>query len=133
MTASTLQTWTAACLMLASGAAKVNAGESPRYLPKPAQVIAYEEKLTLKGSGENPSHRTTTWRIWVIGKNEDGSARMLVCESMNNSRSLTFAQFDLYPDGTVPLAAARHALQPFPTFSSPAKDRERREGWLAGV
>ena len=81
MSNSNLQTWVAACLVLSAGSGFLKAGEVPRYAPKLGQVLTYEENQAFKGTGENSAYRTT-WRIWVVGKNDDGSFRMVVRESM---------------------------------------------------
>jgi thiol-disulfide isomerase/thioredoxin len=142
MRTSTLHCWMAACLVLAAGSGSLRAGEVPKYAPKPGQVLTYEENQTFKGSGENSAYRTT-WRIWVVGKNDDGSLRMVVREAMktldekggeaNDAVPVTFARIDLYPDGTVPrtplLGTRFDPSHLFPRL--PASEKEAAAGWQA--
>lgn len=134
--------WLAACLVASAGLGSVKAGEVARYSPKPGQVLTYEENQTFEGSGEKSAYRTT-WKIWAVGKNDDGSCRMVVRESMktldakrgvwNDAMPAAFACFDLNPDGTVrrtPLLGTRFApLHLFPRL--PVNEKEAAGGWQA--
>jgi thiol-disulfide isomerase/thioredoxin len=142
MRTSTLHFWMAACLVLAAGSGSLRAGEVPKYAPKPGQVLTYEENQTFKGSGENSAYRTT-WRIWVVGKNDDGSLRMVVREAIkmldekggvaNDAMPPTFARIDLNPDGTVPrtplLGTRFDPSHLFPRL--PGNEKEAAAGWQA--
>ena len=110
--------------------------------PSPGQVLTYEENQTFKGTGENSAYRTT-WRIWVVGKNDDGSFRMVVRESMQDAWekgrigerhwAANFALIDLYPDGTVPrtplLGTRFDPSHIFPRL--PGNEKEAAAGWQA--
>jgi thiol-disulfide isomerase/thioredoxin len=118
------------------------AGDVPRYAVQPGQVLTYEEDQSFKGSGENSVYRTT-WRIWVIGKNDDGSWRMVVRESMKSLEKpgsvstgdviATLARIDLYPDGRVPrtpmLGTRFDPAHLFPRM--PENEKEVAIGWQA--
>ncbi len=134
--------WTAACLVFWGGPGLCGSAEVPRYAPKPGQVLTYAETQTFTESGEKSGYRTT-WRIWVIGKNEDGSFRMVVRESIgrldkNGGVTIdvgpaTLARIDLFPDGTVPrtpLVGTRFdASHLFPRL--PGSEKETVAGWQA--
>ena len=100
-----------AILVVSACTGSAIAGDLPRYSPKPGQVLNYEENQSFKGTGENSAYRTT-WRIWVVGKNDDGSWRMVVRETMKTlgqsaasapeNEMVTLARIDLFPDGKVP-------------------------------
>jgi thiol-disulfide isomerase/thioredoxin len=142
MSNSNLLTKVAACLVLSAGSGFLKAGEVPRYAPKLGQVLTYEEDQAFKGTGENSAYRTT-WRIWVVGKNDDGSFRMVVRESMqtrgknagsaNDTGPATFALIDLYPNGKVPrtplLGTRFDPSHIFPRL--PASEKEAVAGWQA--
>ena len=49
MSTSNVRTWVAACLVLSAGSGLLQAGEVPRYAPKPGQVLTYEEEPDLQG------------------------------------------------------------------------------------
>ena len=112
--------------------------EAPSYAPMPGQVLTYEEEQTFKGAGENSRYRTN-WRIWVIGKNEDGSWRMVVSETMKSLGQPateippTLARLDLFPDGRVPrtpmLGTRFDPSHLFPRL--PANDKEASTTWQA--
>ncbi len=139
MTTARVQSWVAACLVISAGSGLLQAGEVPRYAPSPGQVLTYEENQTFKGKGENSAYRTT-WRIWVVGKNDDGSFRMVVREAMKSlgegaapDEMVSLARIDLFPDGTVPrtpLLGTRFAPgHLFPRL--PENDKECTSGWKA--
>jgi thiol-disulfide isomerase/thioredoxin len=142
MTTSSLQCWVAACLAFSAGSGSLRAGEVPKYSPKPGQVLTYEENQTFKGSGENAAYRTT-WKIWVVGRNDDGCFRMVVRETMkmlpqggiavNDNRPATYAQLDLYPDGNVPRTPLLGThFQPSHLFPRlPGNEKEAFAGWQA--
>jgi thiol-disulfide isomerase/thioredoxin len=139
MTTARLRVWVAACLVVSAGSVSLKAGEVPRYAPRPGQVLTYEENQTFKGKGENSAYRTT-WRIWVVGKNDDGSFRMVVREAMKSlgegaarDEIVDLARIDLYPDGTVPrtpfLGTRFNPSHLFPRL--PGNDKECTSGWKA--
>jgi thiol-disulfide isomerase/thioredoxin len=142
MTTARLRTWAAACLVISAGSSSLKAAEVPKYAPRPGQVLTYEENQTFKGKGENSAYRTT-WRIWVVGKNDDGSFRMIVREAIkslgeggasgNADEMVSLARIDLYPDGTVPrtplLGTRFDPSHLFPRL--PGNDKECTSGWKA--
>ena len=132
MTALRLQTCLAACLVL--GSASVKAGdEVPKYAPRPGQVLTYEESETFKSRSENGTSQTT-WRIWVVARNDDGSFRMVVRQTTANDNAIAIvARIDVHPDGTVPrtpLVGTR--FDPSHLFPRlPASANEAADGWQA--
>ena len=140
MTTARLGTWVAACLVVSAGSGSLKAGEVPRYAPRPGQVLTYEENQTFKGTGENSAYRTT-WRIWVVGKNDDGSFQMVVREAMKTlgtgtvsvkqDEMVSLARIDLFPDGTVPrtpfVGTRFDPSHLFPRL--PGNDKECTSGW----
>ena len=141
MIAANVRISVATLVVSACAAAPCTAGV-PAYSPKPGQVLNYEENQAFKGSGENSAYRTT-WRIWVVGKNDDGSWLMVVREttkslgqspaSAHENEMVTLARIDLFPDGKVPrtpmLGTRFDPAHLFPRL--PANDKESSTGWLA--
>ena len=142
MTAANVRTWVATGLMVSACTGSLRAGGVPRYAPKPGQVLTYEENQTFKGQGENSAYRTT-WRIWVVCRNDDGSWPMVVREGMktlgqpasasHEPEMVTMARFDLYPDGHVPrtpmLGTRFDPAHLFPRL--PATEKEAATSWRA--
>ena len=105
-------------------------------------MLTYEENQTFKARSYN-SEYTRTWRLWIVGRNEDGSWRVVAREATKTHReqgstpsereTVTFARFDLHPDGRVPfsptLGTRIDPAQLFPRL--PGDDREVRAGWQA--
>jgi peroxiredoxin len=96
------------CVLIANGS--LRAGALPRYDLKPGQVLTYEQDQTFKG--QSPTSRSTaTWTVWVVGRNDDGSWRV-VARTASKSRKAdgstvgeerkAYARFDVRPDGEVP-------------------------------
>ena len=115
----------------------------PRYAPKPGQLLTYEENQSFKGRGEDSRYKTT-WRLWVTGRNDDGSWRIVAREGMKTLREkasspgeqemVTFARFDLYPDGNVPRSPTLGMrLRPISPLSPPTPRREGGRRRLAGA
>ncbi len=142
MTATNVRIWVATCLVVSACAGPARAGGVPAYALKPGQVLTYEENQTFKGKGENSSYRTT-WRIWVVGRNDDGSWRMVVREAMKSiripgtlavdSETVTMARIDLFSDGKVPrtpmLGTRFNPAHVFPHL--PVNEKEAATGWQA--
>jgi thiol-disulfide isomerase/thioredoxin len=140
MTAANIRIWVATCLSASVFVGSSSAADVPTYSPKPGQVLTYEENQAFKGTGENSAYRTT-WRIWVIGKNDDGSWRMVVRETMKSlprgaisvqqDEMVTLARIDLFPDGKVPrtpmLGTRINPAHLFPRL--PANDKEATTTW----
>lgn len=99
MTASIVRFWAGTWLILSVGAGPLHAGDVPRYELKPGQVLTYEDEQTYKGKSENSTYKTT-WRLWVVGRNDDGSWRIVARTAMKSQpgrEDVTFARFDLRP------------------------------------
>src|SRR4051812_10921617 len=81
------------------------AADPPRYALEPGQVLTYQEDQVFKGRGENSQSGTET-RLWVVGRNDDGSWRVVARSTMEQrSQGLrvgdslpTYARFDVHPD-----------------------------------
>ena len=136
MTAPTVR-WAMTCLMLSALTGSVSAGELPRYALKPGQLLTYQEIQSLKGQGEESRYKTT-WRLWVTGRNDDGSWRIVAREGMQtlgsspaDRETVTFARFDLYPDGNVPRSPTLGTrVDPYHVFPPLPRDtKEAGAGW----
>jgi thiol-disulfide isomerase/thioredoxin len=141
MCAANLGRWAMTCLIFASASACAYAGVLPRYTLEPGKLITYEETQIFKGAGEESRYRTT-WRLWVIGRNQGGSWRLIAREgvevvsrkgsSPGERETVTFARFDLKPDGTVPdspeLGTRFDPSWIFPPL--PGDERAAFAGWL---
>src|SRR5262245_35484277 len=88
------------------------AGSVPRYRLEPGQEFKYRGTSSFKY--ENGSHNTKTdWQVWVVRKNDDGSARVVLRSSQTFSQSsggqegregparVTLAYVDVFPDGRI--------------------------------
>ncbi len=142
MTASIVRFWAATGLMLAGASGSLEADTVPRYELKPGQVLTYEVKESYQGKSEDSGYRTT-WRLWVVGRNDDGSWRVVARTAMKaltregtapgGEDMATFARFDLRPDGDVPscptLGTRVDPSQIFPRLPRDAK--EVAAGWEA--
>ena len=140
MTASIFRLAIASCLVFSACTGSSSAGGVPRYAPKPGQVLTYEENQIFKSGGESSAYRTT-WRIWVVGRNDDGSWRMVVRESMKTlgeagsgrarTRSQPWPESISIPTATSP---ARHCLArgSTPRTFFPACPQTRRKPRPAG-
>ncbi len=139
MTASVIRFGVAAWLFAWVAAGSLDAGTVPRYDLKPGQVLTYEQDQSFKG--KSPTSRyTTTWTLWVVGRNDDGSWR-IVARTASQSRKAdgsllgeqrkAYARFDLRPDGEVPrcptLDARVDPTQVFPRL--PADLKQAAAGW----
>jgi len=128
--------------MLSAATGFTTAGTVPKYAPKPGQLLTYEENQSFKGRGEDSRYKTT-WRLWVTGRNDDGSWRIVAREGMKTLREkasspgesemVTLARFDLYPDGNVPrcptLGTRVDPSHIFPRL--PRDEKEAAAGWQA--
>jgi thiol-disulfide isomerase/thioredoxin len=135
MTASIVGCWAGAWLVLSIVAGELHAGAVPRYDLKPGQVLTYEEEQSYKGKSENSTYKTT-WRLWVVGRNDDGSWRIVARTAMKGQRMdemVTFARFDLRPDGEVPPCASLGArVEPSEVFPRlPRDEKQAAGGWEA--
>ena len=96
-------------------------------------MLTYEETQTFKSRSENATS-LTTWRIWVVARNDDGSFRMVVRQTTANDNAIAiFARIDVHPDGTVPrtpLVGTR--FDPSHLFPRlPANAKAAATGWQA--
>ena len=138
MRASIVRSWLTTSLLLAVGAA--GAAEVPRYDLKPGEIVDYEERQSFKSAQQN-SETTWTSRVWVVGRNDDGSARAIVRQVLksksktgsveNDYETTSFARFDVFPDGKVPPnPSIGYRIDPahlFPRLPDDAK--QAADGW----
>ncbi len=139
MAASTIRIWTATGLLLAGACVTLEAGTVPRYELKPGQVLIYEEKEAFQEESQG-SEYTTTWQLWVVGRNDDGSCRVVARTAMKakntdgssaGSPSLpTYARFDLRPDGEVPFCPTLGTrIDPSKIFPRLPRDEKELASW----
>jgi thiol-disulfide isomerase/thioredoxin len=141
MTASIVRSWAAAWLMASVGTGLLNGDTVPRYELRPGQVLTYEEDESFKGKSENSAYKTT-WRLWIVGRNDDGSWRVVARTAMKTlggqgssarEEMVSFARFDLRPDGEVPPCATlgTHVdpSQVFPRL--PRDEKQATAGWAS--
>ena len=142
MSASIVRIWAATGLLVMVGTGSVRAGALPRYDLRPGQVLTYEEEQRFQGQGENSAYRTT-WRLWVIGRDDDGSWRVVArtavkslgegSSAARDREDVTFARFDLRPDGEVPPCATLGThVDPSEVFPRlPRDEKQVASGWEA--
>jgi thiol-disulfide isomerase/thioredoxin len=133
-----VRTGLAAGLLAAVGA--TGAAELPRYALKPGQILDFAQRQELNA----PERKSvTTWesRVWVVGRNDDGSARVVVREVMklrnssastnNDYESTSFGRFDVFPNGKVPpTPSIGHRINPAHLFPRLPKDAKQiANGW----
>jgi thiol-disulfide isomerase/thioredoxin len=141
MTAEIVRGWAGACLVLSVAARSFAASPLPRYELKPGQVLTYEDKQSYRGKGENQDYKTI-WRFWVVGKNDDGSWRIVAQTAMTTLAQegsaarddmVSVARFDVHPDGEAPycptLGTRIDPAQIFPRL--PGDDKQLAAGWEA--
>jgi len=140
MFASIIRSGFAAGMLTAVGA--TGAAEVPRYDLKPGQILDYEEHQSFK-SAQQDSNTTWASRAWVLGRNDDGSARVVVKQTLksrskadssgSDHASTSFARFDVFPDGRVPrnpsLGTRVEPAHLFPRL--PDDDKQLAEGWTS--
>jgi thiol-disulfide isomerase/thioredoxin len=140
MFASIVRSGFAAGLLAAVGGA--GAAEAPRYDLKPGQVLDYEEHQSFQ-SAQRDSETTWASRVWVLGRNDDGSARVVVKQALKSKskadssggdyESTSFARFDVFPDGRVPrnpsLGTRVEPAHLFPRL--PDDEKQLAEGWAS--
>lgn len=141
MTASTVRVWAMAWLTLLAAAGASRAGEVPRYGLKSGQVLTFEENQAFKGRNEDGHYRWTR-RLWVVGRNAEGSWRVVVREGMKDvargktlagdpHETVEYARFDVFPDGKVPpcptLGSGVDPSHLFPRL--PSDEKEASVGW----
>src|SRR5262249_40530052 len=107
----------------------------PRYDLKPGQVLTYEDEQTDKGKSGTSTYKTT-WRLWVVGRNDDGSWRIVARTAMTGPsmrETGTFARFDLRPDGEgPPCASLGPQVDPAAVFPRlPRDEKQFADGWEA--
>jgi thiol-disulfide isomerase/thioredoxin len=140
MTTSIVRIGAVVGLVFSVAAAPSRAGVVPRYDLKPGQVLTYEEEESFKGR-QNSGYKTT-WRLWVVGRNDDGSWRIVARTTMKTlgeqgssarEERVSLARFDLRPDGEVPpcpaLGLQVDPSQVFPRL--PGDDKPAAAGWGA--
>jgi thiol-disulfide isomerase/thioredoxin len=142
MTATIGRFWAATGLMAMVGMGSLRAGTVPRYDLKPGQVFTYEEEQNFKDQPRDSGYRTT-WRLWVVGRNDDGSWRVVARTTMKSTdaggssarerEDVTFARFDLRPDGEVPPCATLGTrVDPSEVFPRlPGDEKQLAAGWEA--
>ncbi len=109
MTSTIVGKWAGAWLVLLVATGLLPAGAVPRYDLKPGQVLTYEATESFKGKDRSSSYKTT-WRLWVVGRNDDGSWRIVARTALATlgeqgsparDEMVSFARLDLRPDGEV--------------------------------
>ncbi|MDR3620093.1 MAG: TlpA disulfide reductase family protein [Paludisphaera borealis] len=140
MLTSIVRSWFAAGLLAAVGT--TGAGEVPRYVLKPGQVVDYEERQSFD-SAQRKSETTWASRVWVVGRNDDGSARVVIRQTLKSKskansadsdyESTNFSRFDVFPDGKVPPnPSLGYSIDPAHLFPRlPDDDRQTVDGWQA--
>jgi len=139
MTTSIVRIWAGAWLVFLVATGLVEAGAVPRYDLKPGQVLTYEANESFKGKDDNSRYQTT-WRLWVVGRNDDGSWRIVARTVMATvaekgspvgDEIASFARFDVRPDGEVPacptLGTHVDPSQVFPRL--PGDEKQAASGW----
>jgi thiol-disulfide isomerase/thioredoxin len=139
MTTLIVRLWAGAWLVFSMATSCLHAGALPRYDLKPGQVLNYEQKWSSRDEDRSSSY-TTTWRLWVVGRHDDGSCRVVartavsvVPEEGSAARDgvVTFARFDIRPDGEVPpcptLGTHVDTSQVFPRL--PGDEKQTADGW----
>ena len=122
-------------------AQSLDAGTVPRYELKPGQVLIYEEKEVFQEESQG-SEYTTTWQLWVVGRNDDGSWRVVVRTAMKAQKTdgssakspdlPTYARFDLRPDGEVPFCPTLGTrIDPSKIFPRLPRDEKEIAGWVS--
>jgi peroxiredoxin len=96
------------------------------------QELTYEGASSFKYDNRSMDH-TQEWQLWVTKRNEDGSWRILVRNSMRygGSPEVTFGYFDLFPDGRI-LSNPTLGYQLDPAallVQLPADAKQTRAGW----
>ncbi len=137
MSATRVCIWAAASLVVAIATGSLQAGVVARYDLKPGQVLAYEDNVTFKGN--QAGTYKTIWQLWVVGKNDDGSWRVVVRTAMTTvgqgvsagNEMVNLARFDVRPDGEVPysptLGSHIDPSQVFPRL--PGDEKQAATGW----
>ena len=139
MNAPIVRSWSVAWLLAMVATGPLQAGTVPRYDLRPGQVLTYEEEQRFKGEGEDSAYRTT-WRLWVVGRNDDGSWRVVARTAMKTlgergssgrDEMVTFARFDVRSDGEVPpcptLGLRVDPSAVFPRL--PGDEKQAAAGW----
>jgi thiol-disulfide isomerase/thioredoxin len=139
MTTSIVRMWAGAWLVCSLMTGSLPAGALPRYDLKPGQVLTYEHDGSSKSEGQTDNYKTT-WRLWVVGKNGDGSWRIVARTAMTTlgeqgssprDENVSFARFDVRPDGEVPycptLGTHIDPSQVFPRL--PADEKQAASAW----
>ncbi len=116
------------------GACLAEAGERPRYKLKVGQQLTYRSSSEFKYEGGSHEYKKD-YVIWVAAKNDDGSWRLIIRDSMQFSRGgeprITFAYLDLAPDGSYkPNPSLGYRLDPTSIFIPlPKDDPQAESGW----
>jgi thiol-disulfide isomerase/thioredoxin len=139
MKTSIVRMCTRAWLVVTVATGSLQAGSVARYVLKPGQVLAYEENGSSQEQGESSRYRST-WRLWVVGRNDDGSSRIVARTGFSTvqqagsaapAERVTFARFDIRPDGEVPpcptLGTHLDPSQIFPRL--PGDEKQSGAGW----
>jgi thiol-disulfide isomerase/thioredoxin len=143
MTASIVRSWATILLMFVASSSSSSAGTMPTYALNPGQLLTYEENQNLQSKDQESRYKRTL-RLWVTGRNDDGSWRVVAREGMKvlskqpssspeREEMVTFARFDLKPDGNVsrsPTLGTR--IDPSHVFPRlPRDEKEAAAGWQA--
>jgi thiol-disulfide isomerase/thioredoxin len=142
MTAPKIRLGFAASLVFSAAIPALGGVAPPRYALEPGQVLTYEEAQTFHARSYSSEYKTR-WQLWVVGRNDDGSWRIVARQSSRSKRdqgstpseheTVVFARFDLDPDGTIPrcptLGTRVEPSQVFPRL--PGDAREASAGWQA--
>jgi len=139
MIASIVRVGAGAWLVFSVATVRLEAGAVPRYDLKPGQVLTYEASESFKGKDRNDSYKTT-WTLWVVGRNDDGSCRIVARTAMATlgeqgsparDEMVSFARFDVRPDGEVPQCATLGTrIEPSQVFPRlPGDEKQAAAGW----
>lgn len=114
----------------------------PRYDLKPGLELKYQGTSDFKHESGGQRHKTN-WQVWVVRKNDDGSARVVISSSQKFSQlsggresgggqaRVTMAYCDVFPDGRiVPNESLGFHLDPTAIFPKlPADLAQYKKGW----
>jgi thiol-disulfide isomerase/thioredoxin len=139
MTYSILRVCVGTLLLLSLPAASSQDEALPRYNLRPGQVLTYQENQSPQAHAPGARY-TVIWRLWVTGRNDDGSWRLVARQTVATAQepgsaahdeTVTFARFDVRSDGEVPacptLGTRIDPSQFFPRL--PGDKQQAAAGW----
>ncbi|WP_165072747.1 TlpA family protein disulfide reductase [Paludisphaera rhizosphaerae] len=121
------------------------AADLPRYRLEPGMVLTYKG-LSRSNYGAMIMTSETQTTVWVVGRNPDGSARVVVRQGRRNASAkegvelkgmdkqpmeFSLARLDLFPDGRIaPDSEVGSGISPQTIFPQlPADEAEAKAGW----